>query len=197
MQYDDYITKTKLILPFRGLWKISNGGRNPEKNGHREHDNSGPENQRFAYDFIKDHKNEGKSLSDYEAFGADVLSPGKGTVVQVVTGNHDVPIGEEDWVNISGNMVIIDHENGEWSVLCHLQHNSILVRVGQQVLAGELIGKCGNSGNTSEPHIHYHLQDSSEMYKGVGLPIQFSEIIASDKRESDFEPEGDMWVSNV
>ena len=72
-----------------------------------------------------------------------------------------------------GNYVVIDHNNGEFSFLVHFKKNSILVAVGDTVTQGQTLGQCGNSGNTSEPHIHYHLQTTGEYGKGEGLPAQF------------------------
>jgi murein DD-endopeptidase MepM/ murein hydrolase activator NlpD len=58
-----------------------------------------------------------------------------------------------------GNYVIIDHGNGEYSFLAHLKKGSMVVAVGDSLKSGQFIGLCGNSGNSSEPHLHYHLQN--------------------------------------
>ncbi|MCC7356204.1 MAG: M23 family metallopeptidase [Candidatus Doudnabacteria bacterium] len=196
MNTSDYKTKTPLALPFKGTWIVGNGGRNPSKNNHLGQDGDGPENQMFAYDFTKDHSNEGKDLEDYEAFGSEVIAPADGVISQVIDGNQDNPIGESDWVMLSGNTIVIDHGNGEWSVLAHFKHNSISVKVGDKVKQGDVLGLCGNTGNTSEPHIHYHLQDGPNMHNAKGLPAQFTEITVDDKLVQDAEPEGDQTVSN-
>lgn len=196
MNLEDYKTKTDLMLPFKGTWTVSNGGRDASKNGHLEPDGSGPKNQMFAYDFTKDHSGAGKNLEDYEAYGLEVLAPGDGVISQVIDGSQDVSIGETDWVMICGNMIVIDHENAEWSVLAHLKYNSIAVKVGDRVKQGDLLGLCGNSGNTSEPHIHYHLQDEPIMYRATGLPAQFRRITVNGETKENIEPEGDQKVSN-
>ncbi len=196
MNVDDYKTKTPLILPFKGAWIVGNGGRDASGNSHRNPDDTGPRNQRFAYDFIKDHKGDGKNLEDYEAFGSEVIAPAGGIISQVINGSKDIPIGESDWVVICGNMVVIDHENEEWSVLAHLKHNSIKVKVGDKVKQGDLLGLCGNTGNTTEPHMHYHLQNDSIMYRATGLPAQFKRIKVNGVLRENVELEGNQKISN-
>lgn len=193
----DYKTKTHLILPFNDTWIVGNGGRDPKKNNHLNPDGTGPKSQMFAYDFVKDHKGDGKNLADYAAFGLEVIAPADGVVYQVVSGNIDVPIGESDWVVICGNMVVIDHENGGWSVLAHLKYNSIKVSIGDRIKQGDLLALCGNSGNTSEPHIHYHLQDNPNMYKASGLPVQFRKVMVDGEIKENIELERDQKVSNL
>lgn len=56
---------------------------------------------------------------------------------------------------------MIEHAPGIYSLSAHLRQGSILVKAGQAVSAGQKIGECGNSGNSSEPHLHFHLQDNS------------------------------------
>jgi hypothetical protein len=196
MNLENYKTKTDLILPFEGTWIVGNGGRDAAKNSHLGTDGSSPASQRFAYDFIKEHKGDGENLNNYEAFGADVLAPGDGVISQVIDGSKDVPIGESDWVVICGNMIVVDHDNGEWSVLAHLQYNSIKVKVGDKVKQGDLLGLCGNTGNTTEPHIHYHLQDGPFMYQATGLPAQFRKILVDGEIKENIELVGDQKVSN-
>jgi murein DD-endopeptidase MepM/ murein hydrolase activator NlpD len=197
MDLSNYKTKTLLILPFNGVWEVANGGRDTKKNGHRTINNTGPRNQLYAYDFIKDYQSEGKNLEDYYAFGQDVISPADGIIYQVIDGSKDMPIGESDDDVIAGNMIMIDHQNGEYSVLAHFKYSSIKVKVGDNVKQGDLLGQCGNTGNTSEPHIHYHLQDNSLMHKANGLPAQFKQISVNGKKLENVEVERGQIVSNT
>lgn len=192
----DYKTKTALILPFKGVWGVGNGGGSPEKNNHYSDDGTKPKSQKFAYDFAQSHNGKGEALNDYEAFGSEVICPADGEVSQIVDGSMDVSIGEHDRFVFPGNMIIIDHLNGEWSVLAHFKHNSIKVKVGDKVKQGDLIGLCGNTGNTSEPPIHYHLQDNALMHKANGLPSQFNRIKVDGEIKENFEPERGQKVSN-
>lgn len=197
MDYKYYKTKTSLALPFKGVWIIGNGGRDPEKNNHFNADGNRPKSQRFAYDFAGKHTGEGKSLEDYEAFGSEVIVPADGIISQVVDGSVDVSIGETDRFVFTGNMVVINHENDEWSVLAHFKHNSIRVKVGDKVKQGDLLGLCGNTGNTSEPHVHYHLQDNALMHRATGLPAQFAMIKVDGELKENYEPERGQRVENI
>lgn len=192
----EYQTKTDLILPFKGEWMVSNGGRTAETNSHLHPDGKGPENQSYAYDFRRGHTGEGKDLTDYEVFGREVISPGDGIISQVLDGSRDVEIGERDRFMVFGNAVIIDHQNGEWSVLCHFKYDSIKVKVGDIVKKGDLLGLCGNSGNTSEPHIHFHLQNDAFAHLAKGLPAQFRRIKVNGEIKENYEPVRSQVVEN-
>lgn len=190
----DYQTKTNLILPFKNTWLVSNGGRDPEKNSHMRID--GPQNQQFGYDFRFPRKGTEERLEDFTAFAKDVIAPADGVVIQIINGSIDVELGERDRSVGVGNAVIINHKNGEFSLLCHLKHDSISVKIGDNVKQGDLIGLCGNSGNTSEPHIHFSLQDDPLMHKAKGLPAQFKKILVNGMWKTEYEPQRGEMVSN-
>lgn len=177
---------------------VSNGGRTAETNNHMKFaGGDGPQNQLFAYDFRRGHLGKGEALKDYEVFGEDVIAPGEGIVIQVIDGAIDVLPGERDRAVGVGNTVIIDHQNGEYSVFCHFKHNSLRVRVGDRVKRGDLLGLCGNTGNTSEPHIHFHLQDGPQMHRANALPAQFERIIVDGHVQFNYEPIRRQMVSNA
>ena len=121
-------------------------------------------------------KNGGKSLDDYYSWGQPVLSPANGVVRTVHDGDTDNPIGKRDKNNAFGNYVVIEAAPKEFVYLAHLQKGSVAVKEGQKVSAGQLLGKCGNSGNTSGPHIHMHVQDQVKPYSGSGQNITFKGI---------------------
>lgn len=191
----DYKTKTNLVLPFKDAWFVSNGGRDPEKNNHIRVD--GPQNQQFGYDFRQKRKGTEKNLEDFGVFGKEVIAPGNGIIVQVIDGSIDVAFGERDRSVGVGNAIIIDHKNGEFSLLCHFKQNSIKVKVGDTVKQGEIVGLCGNTGNTSEPHIHFNLQDNRFMHKAKALPAQFVRILVHGELKTNYEPERGQIVHNV
>jgi len=193
----EYKTKTDLILPFKEELIVSNGGRTPETNNHNRPVDKGPQNQIYAYDFRADNTGKEKTLKDYEVFGIDVIAPGKGRVIQVIDGSFDCEPGEFDRSVGVGNAVMIDHENGEFSFLCHLKHDSICVKVEDKIMQGEKIGQCGNTGNTSQPHIHYHLQNAPRLHKSEPLLAQFSEISVNGLVRKNYEPVRFELVSNV
>ena len=78
-----------------------------------------------------------------------------------------------------GNAVIIKHREYEVSVLAHFKQGSIQVDVGDSVGRGQVLGLCGNSGNSSEPHIHYHLQNTPVIQDGTGIKCVFSNLLVS------------------
>lgn len=184
----EYQTKTALQLPFDVSWTVFWGGRKLAENYHAAYPD-----QRFASDFLvlkggSSYQGDGAQLEDYYCFGRPIYAPGVGTVVEIVSNLPDLPIGESDTENIAGNYVIINHRNGEFSFLGHLQQGSVEVKAGERVEAGTLIGRCGNSGNTTEPHLHYQLQASATLFGAESLPAQFLNYRADGKRVSRGEP---------
>lgn len=179
---DSYMPATGYSLPFTGEWYIGNGG--VTKNTSHSWDILP---QRFAYDFnIMD--SEGKSyhgdkedLHSYYCYGKDILAPADGIVVSAKSNFPDCRImsngqPDPDTPDIGGNRIIIKHSPSEYSAICHLMPGSVKVKIGQAVKRDDVIAKCGNSGNTTEPHIHFQLQNTSHFYSCIGLPILFSGI---------------------
>lgn len=184
----DYQTKTKLRLPFDDEIFVFWGGRSVEQNYHAI-----DANQRFAYDLLmmKDdasHAGEGRRNEDYFCFGKSVLAPGEGTVVEVIDGVHDNVPGQMNPEQVTGNRVVIDHGNGEHSLLAHFRNGSLKMKKGDRVRAGQTLGECGNSGNSSEPHLHYQLQDGPRFGVSAGLPPQFNDYLADGKPVARGEP---------
>ena len=187
-RYLDYQTQTPLRLPFEGEWFVFWGGRTLEQNYHAV--NAG---QRFAYDLVvvrdgRSHTGDGTALDQYHCWGLPILSPGDGTVATAVDSLPDQQIGTTNARNPTGNHVIVDHGNGEFSLLAHLRSGSVAVRGGDRVTAGQKVGECGNSGNTSEPHLHYHLQNSPVFGQGEGMPAQFQGYVADGQPVARGEP---------
>jgi murein DD-endopeptidase MepM/ murein hydrolase activator NlpD len=195
--YLNYQTKTNLRLPFEGPWVVYWGGASIDQNLH-----ASQQDQRFAYGFVRIPLNEapqhdvikqrqtyigkGRFNRDYYAFDQSVLAPGPGKVINIVDGVEDHrPRLRGHGLKLEnpfGNSIVIDHENGEYSFLAHLKQGSIVVSVGQYVSPGQLLGKCGNSGQSSEPHLHYHLQNSPEVRQGQGLPAYFQNYSTGGQR---------------
>lgn len=192
----DYQTKTPLILPFHGTWLVSNGGTTPETNNHIRPAEQGPQNQLYAYDFRMENSGKETKLEEFKVFGEEVLAPGDGIVVQIIDGSIDVLPGERDRSVGVGNAIIIDHENGEYSLLCHFKHKSITVKADNKVKQGDIIGLCGNTGNSTQPHIHFNLQDGQLMRKASALPAQFRKILVDGKENINYEPIRGQKVSN-
>ena len=72
-----------------------------------------------------------------------------------------------------GNYIIIKHKSKEFSVYAHLRENSLCLKKGDKVKRGEVIAKVGNTGHSTEPHLHFQLIDSINIFEANGLPIMF------------------------
>jgi hypothetical protein len=174
----DYHTKAELRLPFEGVWHVFWGGREIADNYH-----AADAGQRFALDLLvmqegASHAGDPAILASYHCWDHAILSPAEGTVATVVDDLPDQPIGSSDPSHPAGNHVVIDFGNGEFGFLAHLRQGSVAVAEGDRVSAGQEIGRCGNSGNSTEPHLHFHLQTSPALGQGEGLPAQFIDYYA-------------------
>lgn len=144
-------------LPFYGEWTVSQA-----HNG--EHTHKGK--WRHAWDFIitdhegKQYKNSGDYAADYYCFGKSVLAPYEGTVVEAVDHVPDNIIGDVNTRENWGNTVIIKHNDFLFSKLSHLKNKSIEVKTGDTVSQGQVVGKCGNSGRSPYPHLHFQFQET-------------------------------------
>lgn len=184
---------TALALPFgkprQGEWLTYWGGRNIGRNYHV----TAPD-QAYAYDFVvarnaKTFNGPKDRNTSYFCWGEPVLAPAAGTVTTVVDGLADNVPGTMDATQPAGNHVVIEHGPGEYSLIAHLRSRSIAVMARQKVKAGERIGICGNSGNSSEPHVHYHLQTTASFGgAAVGLPAKFRDILVDGQRVASAEP---------
>jgi len=170
--------QTQLSPPFQGRWLVFWGGDTLELNQHHD-----VPNQRFAFDLLgvgedgKTQRGDGTRNEDYYAFGRDLLAPADGTVIEVIEGVRDNTPGSMNPYSAVGNCVLIQHREDEVSVLAHFKHGSIVVKAGDKVKRGQLLGQCGNSGNSSEPHLHYHLQNSPVLQDGLGLKCVFQKLV--------------------
>ena len=189
---------TKMKLPFKGEWSVTWGGDTKEQNYHVE-----SLAQKNAFDIlIKDeqgatHKGTGEFNEDYYAFGKELYAPCDGEVVLVVDGVKDNIPGVLNPIYIPGNTVIIKTANGEFAFFAHFKQNSIVVKQGQKVSSGALLGLCGNSGNSSEPHLHFHLQNVEDMTKATGAKCFFDQLKVNGVLKLDYSPiKGEKISSN-
>jgi murein DD-endopeptidase MepM/ murein hydrolase activator NlpD len=84
--------------------------------------------------------------------------------------------------------VVIKTTKGEYVFFAHFKQHSIVVKQGQQVKTGELLGLCGNSGNSSEPHLHFHLQNVEDMILATGVKCFFDQLKVNGVLRSDYSP---------
>lgn len=164
-------------LPMRGTWSVWQGGITEETSRAWQ-----LPSQRYSYTFYKKDEagktfsGDGTQLDDYYAWTQPVLAAADGTVIRMINDIRDYPVpGETDWQSgdSRGGYLMIRHGDKEYSVFAHLKRGSITVKKGDTVRQGQPIGLCGNSGFSTQPHFHFHVQQHSSFYLGVGLPIQF------------------------
>ncbi len=173
-----YPVRLPFGAPGDGSWYTVWGGTNAARNYHVV-----SPTQRNAYDFLlmRDGRTlagPADTLASYHCWGQAVLAAADGVVTEAVGDLPDQAIGASDRANPSGNHVVLRHAADRHSVVAHLQKGSVTVTVGDSVRAGQPIGRCGNSGNTSEPHIHFQLQTGATFAQGgVGVPSAFQNAI--------------------
>lgn len=131
---------------------------------------------------------------EFSCYGTDVRAVQEGRVVRVHRSRRDHCV-RTSWPGIIfmltveailrelggpnfvlGNHVVIEHAHGSYSAYAHLRHNSIGVQTGAVVVAGQVIGQVGNTGNSSEPHLHFQLMDRARPDRAAGLPFRWSNV---------------------
>jgi hypothetical protein len=193
-----YTTKTDLCLPLAQRVLVYDG--HDFYSHHRRIDLSAPIARRlglranagrYAYDFVpvdergQMWRSDGSRREDWLGFEAEVRAPGDGTVRYVQSAIIDnqldgraviqaLPLSLDDAASFAGNCVILDHHNGEYSLLAHLRENSVGVTVGEDVRRGQMIGQIGFSGSTGNwVHLHYELRSTAHPVHAEGLPSAF------------------------
>lgn len=190
-----YQARTVLSFPFHGHGVITQGG--ASDGGH------GNQSGQFAIDAIgltpmyAPQLATGDENAAAAGWGRVIVAPAAGMVVRVRTDRPDQPVtGRSDPAYMlpefqgrgdPGNHVVIDHGNGEFSMLAHMQADSVLVSVDQLLAAGEPLGRLGNSGDSTFPHVHYQLMDGPDWTVSDALPYRFTDMPARLFRGTWFE----------
>lgn len=192
--YLNYKTKTVLELPFEDEWYVVAGGKSLEQNHHFAPNR----HQRYAMDIVQiinkwGNSGNGTKNEDYYCFGKRLNAPGDGKIVAVENAIEDNVPGILNTKQALGNYIIIDHLNGEFSFMIHLKKNSIIVALGDTVTRGQKVGLAGNSGYSTGPHLHYHLQTTSSLTTGVGLPVQFLNYYS----DNEFKERGELVTRQI
>jgi hypothetical protein len=139
--------------------------------------------QRFAIDFVRigrgstfrgdPHRN-----ASYFIFKAPVLAAAPGRIVSTRNDLHEnrppLPISPVTLRNVAGNFVIEALGHGRFALYAHLHTGSVRVHAGQRVRRGQILGLVGNTGNSSEPHLHFHVMDGPSALLSNGLPYVFT-----------------------
>lgn len=198
-----YRTRTDLILPLRGRVLVWDG--HDLQSHHRRTDytaahrklGSDTNAQRYGYDFVivdeRGSMSRGPKVFDdwyrgpvddnshYYGFGVEVLAAGAGTVAALHDGEPDNRRFDRAELEtretaFGGNYVVIDHGNGEFSWVGHLQQGSVRVKRGDRVTQGQPIARLGASGDSLFPHLHYELRTGTGARGVEGLPSEFTDF---------------------
>ena len=192
------VSKTAFRFPLRGDWFVGAG---PTLHSHHRWLTI----EEFAYDIAKlgvegrTYSGDGSKFSDYHAYGAPVLAAADGEVVETVNDEgEDLSamrrpdetqeayrtrlMAEQDKRlasgkrGIAGNLVVIAHGAGEFSMYVHLKPGSVRVEKGQKVKAGDEIAALGSSGNSTEPHLHFQVANGPDVMTAAAIPARFVDV---------------------
>jgi len=153
--------------------------------------------QRFGIDWVqvypdgKTYKGDPSDNKNYRAYGQEIHAVADGVVTQVGDGipqntpgakSLAVPITLE---TVGGNHVIMEIGNGLFAFYAHMQPGSLRVKVGDKVRRGQVLGLLGNTGNSSEPHLHFQICSANSELGSEGLPYAFASFEVQGKGEGD------------
>jgi murein DD-endopeptidase MepM/ murein hydrolase activator NlpD len=184
------VSKAPIVIspPLRGSeWLAGNGPGN--SSGHRRAliptGGGARIAQRFAIDFVqlfpdgRSFAGDQKENKSYRCYGAEALAVADAVVVATKDGipenipgptSRAVPITLE---TVGGNYVIMDLGGGRFAFYAHLQPGTLRVKTGDKVRRGQVVGLVGNSGNSTEPHLHFHISDGNSPLGSEGVPYAF------------------------
>ncbi len=132
---------------------------------------------------------DGKRNEDYLAYGAELLAVADGTVTTVVSDlNEAVPqviTANQAFDELGGNHIIIDIGDGHFAFYAHMIPGSASVKVGDKVTRGQVIGRLGNSGNTSEAHLHFHVSRGPVPLSSDNVPYEIDRFALAGSMDGD------------
>jgi murein DD-endopeptidase MepM/ murein hydrolase activator NlpD len=165
-----------LDLPVRGVWLAGHAGASVLTNGHITN--------RYAIDILKlgpdgrFYRGEEEHVTDFYSYDEKIYAPADGRITEVMDGIPSDVMGNMDKDHPGGNYIIMDIGQKKFVYFGHLQKGSITVEEGQSVTAGALLGRVGNSGYSTHPHLHLHVQNKpvSDPEGRVTYPFRFSKM---------------------
>jgi peptidase M23-like protein len=167
--------------------------------------------QRYAIDWVQYRLVNGTAVtwsgpedhnSSYFCYDAPIYSVADGTVVEATdglaentphSGKYAVDI---NFVNAGGNHVVVDIGDNRYVFYAHMRPGSLKVKVGERVKAGQVLGHVGNSGSSTEPHLHMHVIDRPSFLAGNGVPYEIAHFQASNSTTAIEKPHGEMVFVN-
>lgn len=152
-------------FPFVGKWRVI-----------KAHYGAPQADQTYALDLAPAGAASGdrKQNTSYPCYNQPVVADAPGIVVIAVDGIPDNVPGVKNVYDQHGNYVVIDHRNGEYSLMAHLIPGSLKVRAGTPVQPGMELGRCGNTGMSTHPHVHWQVMDNANAHQARGIPPRFA-----------------------
>jgi hypothetical protein len=164
--------------------------------------------QRYAIDWVKYRIVNGVATtwsgpedknSSYFCYNEPIHSVADGTVTEALDGiPENVPHSGKyavdlTFINAGGNHVVVDIGNHRYAFYAHMRPGSVTVKVGDKVRAGQVLGHVGNTGSSTEPHLHMHIVDRPSFLAGNGVPYEFATITASGPAEMETKPHDQIF----
>ena len=189
--------------PLRGEWIAGDSVNNRPDAAHRRavliDDGHAWLSQRYAIDWVQYRTVDGvrttwKGKEDrnesYFCYDQPIYSVADGKVVDMSdgapenvphSGQYAIPI---DFNNAAGNHAVVEIAPHRFVLYAHMRPGTVRVKVGDRVHTGEILGHVGNTGSSTEPHLHMHIDDQSSFLGGNGVPYEFSKGEASGPVEA-------------
>jgi murein DD-endopeptidase MepM/ murein hydrolase activator NlpD len=183
----------ELGLPFEGTWGVLQGFDSGDTHtGYAA----------FALDFappqqpVPAARARHPRLRDFACFGRPILAPADGTVVRVAARFRDLPPYAGQRLQFGGNFVIIQHAPAVYTELVHLMAGSVRVKVGDSIRRGQPVGRCGNSGNATTPHLHLGLLTSIDPITTGRMRLSAYDVLGEGGAwtAGDGEPKQGQWL---
>jgi murein DD-endopeptidase MepM/ murein hydrolase activator NlpD len=168
--------------------------------------------QRYAIDWVKYRIFNGEGVTwsgpedkntSYFCYDAPIYSIASGKVVEALDGiPENVPHSgkvaiDVNFANAAGNHVVVDIGYGLYALYAHMRPGTLRVKAGDLVKTGDLLGHVGNTGNSTEPHLHMHIDNQPSFLAGQGVPYEFDHFEASDTGGITNGPHDRMIVKGV
>ena len=182
--YDFMPSQVILDLPIDGPITVAWGGPSARTNHHV----SSPA-ERWGYDLLvtvegSSHLGSGRNVADFYAYDRPVHAPAGGHVIDVHDGEPDAQPGRPEPQRGGGNYIVVEIAPRQYLFLVHLRTGTIRVQKGDEIRRGDVVAHIGNSGNTSEPHLHLHVQDTPRAGDGQGVPVYFGHYVVAHTNET-------------
>ena len=172
-------------FPFQGKWKVL-----------RTHYGAKQADQTYAVDLVPEgNVGDKQQNSTYPCHNQYVIADAPGIVVIAVDGIPENVPGTPNVYDQHGNYVVIDHQNGEFSLMAHLIPGTLKVRAGTPVQAGMELGRCGNTGLSTLPHIHWQVMDNANAAVARGIPPRFAPYERNGSLSTDLPDKKDTMLN--